>query len=269
MLEHSLRISGATVSWSLTPTSRQALEGAYNTHGVREFLPPVTSDRNALKGAMEDIKGKDQIVQALKSPSKNGYELVNVARGVSHNDYTNNFSAWISNGEVQTGYGFTDKTLLQDKFTHRKGLLAPSAVSESLKSIVLAIDAVTVYPGTYWVPQQSLVRWQSLAKEVEKVGEGENRLRQLTTVMDENTAREVRDALIDEMNKAATAIAEDLASGTLGEEALENRKDRALALHKRIEQYEGILDETLEKLHATVEAVEQAATLATLQTIGV
>lgn len=268
MLEQSIRVSGATVSWSLTPTNREALRQVYGAHGFEEHLPPETSDRAALKGAMEDVKGKNQIVQALKTPSQNGYELVNVARGVSHNDYTNNFSAWISNGEVQTGYGFTDKTLLQERFTYRKGLLAPSGVSESLKVIVLTMDAVVVYPGTYWVPQQSLPRWQALAKEVEQLGEGENRLRQLTTVMDENTAREVRDALIAEMNKAATTIAEDLASGTLGDKALESRKDQALALHRRIEKYEGILDETLEQLHATVEAVEQAAVLATLQTVG-
>ena len=269
MLEQSVRVSGATVSWSLTPTNRDALGDVYGAHGVRESLPPETSDRSALKGAMEDLKGKDQIVQALKTPSQNGYEVVNIERGVSHNAYTNNFSAWISNGAVQTGYGFADRTQLQERFLYRRGLLAPSAVSESLKAIVMTMDAVVVYPGTYWVPQHKLAQWQALAKEVERLGEGENRLRQLTTVMDENTAREVRDALITEMDKAATQIALDLASGTLGDEALENRKDQAMALHKRIEQYEGILDETLEELHTVVEAVQQAATLATLQSVGV
>jgi hypothetical protein len=269
MLEQTIRVSGATVSWSLTPTNREALWQVYTAHGFEHLLPPETSDRSALKGAMEDLKGKDQLVQALKTPSKNGYEVVNVERDVRHNHYTNNFSAWLSDGQVQTGYGYADTTRLQERFIYRKGLLAPSAVSESLKSIVLKMDAVTVYPGTYWVPQHALSRWQALARDVEQLGEGQNRLRQLTTVMDEHTAREVRDALIAELNKAATTIAEEVATGTLGDEALENRKDQAMALHRRIEQYEGILDETLEQLHATVEAVQQVATLATLQSVGV
>ena len=120
---------GATVSWSLSPTNREHLLAIYAHHGFEHHLPPQTSDRAALKGAMEDLKGKDQIVQALKSPSKNGYEVVNVERDTRHNHYTNNFSAWLDHSVVQTGYGYADTSRLQERFLYRKSLLAPSAVS--------------------------------------------------------------------------------------------------------------------------------------------
>lgn len=269
MIAQEIRVSGAVVSWSLTPTNRQRLRAAYGQHGFVDEVPPETSDRAALKGAMEDIKGKDQIVQALKSPSKNGYEIVNVERDEKHNHYTNNFSAWLDHGQVTTGYGYTDTERLQERFIYRKGLLAPSAVSESLKSIVLKLGAVTLYPGTYWVPDESLPAWEALATEVEQIGEGQNRLRQITTVMDEHTFREVRDAIVSEVTATATTIAEDVATGTLGDDALENRRSQATALHDRISQYEAILNETLDGLHATVENVQKATMLAMLQTVGV
>ena len=147
MIEQSIRVSGATVSWSLSPTNREHLRAIYTHHGVEHNLPPQSSDRAALKSAMEDVKGKDQIVQALKSPSKNGYEVVNVERDTKRNHYVNNFSAWLADGVVQTGYGYADTSQLQERFLQHKGLLAPSAVSKSLTEIVLQMGAVTLYPG--------------------------------------------------------------------------------------------------------------------------
>ena len=268
MIHKAVRVNGATVSWSLSPTNRERLRVVYERHGVEALLPPETTDRAALKGAMEDLKGKDQLVQSLKSPSKNGYEVVNVTKGTHSNRYDNNFSAWFRDGVIDTGYGFTDTARLRERFEYRKGLLAPSAVSKSLAGIVASImGAVTLYPGTYWIPQESLPAWEALAKDVEQLGEGQNRLRQLTTVMDCHTMREVRDAIAKEIDTTVARIAEELAGGELGDEALESRRDQALKLHKRIEEYEDVLDETLDRLHESVKAVEEAATLATLQTV--
>lgn len=72
-----------------------------------------------------------------------------------------------------------------------------------------------------------------------------------------------------EVTAAATTIAEDVATGTLGDEALENRRKEATALHDRISQYEVILNETLDGLHTTVENVQKATMLVMLQTVGV
>ena len=120
MISQQIQVSGAVVSWSLSPTNRRRLGALYDQHGFGDELPPETSDRAALKGAMEDITGKDQIVQALKTPSKNGYEVVNVERDEKHNHYTNNFSAWLCGGQVTTGYGYTDTERLQERFVYRK-----------------------------------------------------------------------------------------------------------------------------------------------------
>jgi len=239
----------------------------YRVHDYEDHLPAETGDRAALKAALEDLKGKDQIVQALKSPSVNGYEVVNVERDTSRNHYVNNFSAWVHDGVISTGYGYCDTGKLQEKFIYCKGLLAPHAVSESLKSIALKLGAVVVYPGTFWMPQDKLGHWQWLSEDMEKLAEG-NRIRQMTTVMDSHTAREVRDALQAEIVAAAAQLTEDIVGKQLGEKALENRKDAAMAMHRRVKEYEEVLEESLSNLHQVIDTIEQAATIATLQTVG-
>ena len=81
MLEQSVRVSGAIVSWSLSPTKRTELKELYRCRGLDDFLPSETTEVAALRAAMEDVKGKNQRVAALEKPSKHGYELVLLDRG--------------------------------------------------------------------------------------------------------------------------------------------------------------------------------------------
>ena len=96
----------------------------------------------------------------------------------------------------------------------------------------------------------------------------DNLVYRLVVQHDMETMRAVRDAIAREINAEAQGIASDLAEG-LNERALETRRQKAVKLHDRISEYEGHLNDTLADLHATVKRVEEAATLATMQLMGV
>ena len=147
-------------------------------------------------------------------------------------------------------------------------LLSPSSVSNSLGEIALYMNGACLYPGTFWIPWASMQDWQWLAKEIEAIGEGNNRMRRLSTVFDEQTMDEVRSAITDEITKAVGNMEAEISTGELGDRALENRKDRALELEKRVEIYEDILEHSLDDLRAKVADVRRVCCTLTLQSTG-
>jgi len=62
-------------------------------------------------------------------------------------------------------------------------------------------------------------------------------------------------------------VAPEIFPGSLGDDALENRRKHAAALHQRIERIEENLGEYLQSLHGTVRLVEQAVAAAALQAV--
>ena len=268
MLEQGVRVSGAIVSWSLSPTKREELEKLYDFCGLSNFLPGETTEVAALRAAMEDVKGKNQRVEALEKPSKHGYEIVLIQRGKVHNDHTTSFTAKVENGVVETGWGYTDTQALQARYDYRKSLLSPSSVSDSLGKLALYMNGTCLYPGTFWIPQAKMADWEYLAQGIEAIGEGKNRMRRLSTVFDEQTMEEVRAAITDEITKAVQAMEAEIGEGELGERALENRKERALELERRVEKYEGILEHSLDDLREEVKKVQEVCCILTMQTTG-
>ena len=242
------------------------------SHGYSCEVPPETTDRVALKGALEALKGKNQIVKPLEKAAQNGYAVATIIKGTVQNDYPHDYAVKCKDGWVDVVNGSPDREVIQETFNACKAMVPSSAISTAMKAIIKRMNAVVLYPGTYWLPPDARAFWEPLAKDVVGVmGEDKesNKVRMLTTKMDAYTLTEVRDALVAEVKATLKEIQDDVATGTLGEEALVNRRNQATALHSRIGQYEGILDAALDDLHATVAETEKAAMLANLQVIGV
>jgi len=264
--------SGVIVNWSLTATNRLSLIDLFEQHGYGAFAPPVTGDSVALKKALEQYKGKSQIVRPHKRPGVNGYEVVNeerIAKRCGANSYNHSFSAWVDEGKVDIGYGAAavDTQRLNQLFQQEKALVSPTAVGERLGQILDSFQpkARTLYPGTRWLPNKSVPLFEPIAKGLEGLDDG-NRVRCLvTTLSDPETFRDVKESLVRDIMKAKDDIAERIASGDLSEAQISNQREKSLALHGEIEEYETILNEGLSDLHAAVAEVERAATHATLQ----
>ena len=270
MNEQSISAAGAVVYWSAGPTSRELLSRSLSLLGQDAHLPAERTDASALKNAMEAYSGKsDVLVESHKRQSRNGFEVVEVERSEDRNYYTHSFSAKVESGRVVVWNGWADRSRLQELFDGFKGELTGAAVGKCLVDVLAGLGGTALRPsgGVYWIPETAVAMWQEVAGAVEAaaVKETGNSVYLLRTVMDEQAVRAVRDAIVHEVTTAAAGIAEEVASGDLGEQAIENRQARLKVLHRRVGQYEEFLGEALDTLHQIVEQVEQATVLTALQ----
>jgi hypothetical protein len=76
------------------------------------------------------------------------------------------------------------------------------------------------------------------------------------------TLRDLSRQITREIQSAADNLRKDVAENELGDRALLNRATRALALKKRIEEYEGLLGTTLDTCRQHLSVAVQAFTVA-------
>ncbi len=267
MHKHEIEFDGGLVLWSLSPSDRELIRSLYDAHGFDGFTPDYQSDTLALKAALADYKGKDQRVEPLQKPGTNGYELVEVERGEDRNYHTHSFSVRVEDGVVIGRGGYADTDRLQELFAQHKARLTPSAVGRSLVGILGSLGAVTIRGGLYWLPDDALDRWEPVARGVERAAVTQNgsAVHMIHTARTEATVRTIRDALVAEITTASEAIREEVERGTLGEEALDNRKDQAAAMRNRITRYQDILGKWQDELGKLVDATERSAVVAALK----
>ncbi len=285
-MEHINRnATGAVVYWTCGPTDREKLKENLDSLCLQGVVPAERTDAAALKMAVTEyqagtLKGKsrkkskdcDTIVQPHKDRKKNGFEVVDVERGEDQNFYTPDFSVRVDrDGErvkIVVSRGYADNSNLQRLFEQHKAQLGGSAVGKCLSDVVERLAGVALRPsgGVYWIPDASTELWTEVALAVEGAAseKGGSSVYMMRTVIDACTVRAVKDAIVGEVTTAASLLAEEI-SGGLGEEALETRQRVAKRLHEKVRQYEEIIGEAMQGLHAVIETVEQSAMILALQ----
>lgn len=277
MIERTVGVEGGVVYWAAGPTRREVLESYLQGIGLSDHMPPMRTEAAALREALGEVcaakktRDVDYIVQSHKNPGKHGFDVVAVRRDTDCNGYSVRYGVKIDNGSVETTHGYCDDYQLAQLYAELRGMLGGSSISSFLVKMLGLLGGVTLREngGIYWLSSSSLPLWEKVTSVVEQsaVENGKNRCYLLRTLMDHGTARAVKDAVTSEVEAAAIAIAEELASGELGEAAVENRKARAEMLLRRVEGYERILGEGLEKLRSTVENVSNSIAIAALQCV--
>lgn len=271
---NEVTLSGAIVYWSAGPTSLELISARLRNMGLGDFAPAPRSDNSALRAALLDCfdDGKSKVrIEPHKKQKQNGVEVVEIERGETDNDYRSRASAKLDEGgRVRVRRGNVHEMSLQNAFESAKCILPGASVSQSLVSILSFLGGTALRPSgaVYWIPDSAVETWCKVAAAVEEsiVGkEHESKVYMIRSVMDRHAVRAVRDAIVNEVTMAASLLAEQVCSGDLGEVALNNRKAAAMQLHTRVEQYESLLGEGMERLHAVISMVEQSATLAALQ----
>lgn len=275
--------SGGVCFWDAGPTRRDLLEARLKQINLERFTPPPRSDSCALKSSVADYadtqlaelrsqrKGsgsdggekfkRDKVIQGKLNQKTNGIELVDVTRHEQNtNDYVTDFAAKVVEGEVVVTKGYDPQHKLQAGFNTAKGILTGQAVGKSLIEIIADLKGTTLRElgGVYWLPPESVPAWKEVIRAFEDVGE-KTKVHLMETPINELTVRAVRDAIVGEVMDAATRLTEELTSGSLGEKAVENRKQRALGLHSRVKEYEAILGEALTSLHEVIQVAEITA----------
>lgn len=278
MNTRSISATGAVTYFSLGPSRKDLLEARLADLGLAEFAPKGRTDEAALKQSLGDLvqaskaMQKNQAVARYIVPHKdhktNGFEVAVAEKGTHRNEYSVDFSARVESGRVCVRMGYADVHSLQRLFETYKSELAATAVSGALVKILAKLEGVALREagGVYWLPEYSLDVWRQViaATEAAKAGDKENKIYILTVKMDQDACRAVRDAIVAEVTAAAVLIDQEVRTGTLGEEALENRQAASVGLLERVEAYESILGEALSGLKACVNSVQHSITVAAL-----
>ena len=258
---------GAVVFWSAGPTQRELLSERLKQLGLGQYAPAQRTDtaclKDVLRGCCRGSHTNDKDVQAHDNPKVNGFEVVDVQRGDERNYYVTDFSARVDeNGTVITSHGLAYANLheMQKAFDTYRQSVPGTSVGTSLVKILAHLKGTALRPkgGVYWIPDESLDQWQRVVAAVEECGQN-TQAYTMTTLMDAEAVRAVRDAVCREVTEAAEALKRDIAEGDLGEKALESRVSQAKSLHDRIEEYTEILGETTDLLHKAVRVPEMAA----------
>lgn len=280
MQVHQTSGSGGIVYWKLGDMNREDLRARLLRIGFAHRIPRLKTETAALKTAldryckgMKDV-GRDMKVEHHKQKSQHGFEVLDISRGEVANQYDVWLSAKLGTGRIEVlgqGASFAVQSELQSTF--RREL--ETASSEALGGMLVAIAteecnglSLRESGGVYWLPETNLERWQELAAELERVEHvnGATEMYLVKTCMDQSTIKAVRVGLQNEVVSEVSAIRDAILAG-MGDEALENRKDRLLQIHRKVQSYEEILSESLTTLHAIITSVEEASAIAAISSL--
>jgi hypothetical protein len=269
MIVSTVGLGGATVFWTLDEwSSLDKIKNGLLDLGLAKYVPEPRTPPAALKDALGEVyKLSTQLIRPLSA--KDGFTVVEEGRGSDTNSYTTLLTAKIDKElritiEPYDSYVAGD---LASRFNKHRGLLCAANVATSLVCLLDSLGATRLRPkgSIYWLPDHKLGEWQTIVDVFETAGTGRgNKVYLLRNPMDADAIRAVRDAIVAEVSAEAARIERDVQSGELGERALENRKDEAEALRRKIGVYEDILGFGLTSLTEIVDKADGAACVAAL-----
>ncbi len=267
-------IAGSAVFWTLgDQTDHAKLSQAFRQAGLSKFVPEQLTNYAALRDTLTadhpgcevfPVKGVTdtfevvRIVRDKDAPTaKNKYETVLTARATRYNTVEVNDAT---------------APALTEKFLARKQTVAYHALSRALVDIVFSLGGITLRPsgGIYWIPNANFERWEMIAQAIESAGP-KNHCFALRTILDDNSAAAIREALTQEIAREAREIDDTLTDPKTGLKAARSAKDRAKSLQRKISAYEASFQMSLQDLRKTLDeavGIEAKATLLDIASHG-
>jgi gas vesicle protein len=129
-----------------------------------------------------------------------------------------------------------------------------TAVGKLLRQVVDHLGAYKMGGQNYWIPPDKMDIWEKVSKELRH--HVNVRCYKLDATSPE-TLSSIREAVMEDINKRAEEIEEDIASGSLSKIALETRKTRAKDLQAEIAKLEEHFGETLDFVRSKVSVANQ------------
>ena len=269
---------GAVVYWGVGNTNRSQLARGLDDLGLVQYLPnkrtPDSSLFNALKHEVpEGGISRDYTIQSLKDRGNNGYEVVEILKGEKYNTYNVLFSARVDKtsekvvfSEGLWDYSVIDNISVQKEYDNFREVVTGSAMGACLVDICQHFRGTSLRPsgGIYWLPEDVVETWDKVGQAVSdsSTGGNESNVYRLRTVLDESAAAAVIDAITAEVDAQSGEIIEGI--GELGERALRTREERSRNLKAKVEHYEQMLGEGLDKLKTVCDIATKSAAHAVL-----
>tara|TARA_R110000824_G_scaffold189979_3_gene371359 strand:+ start:837 stop:1676 length:840 start_codon:yes stop_codon:yes gene_type:complete len=265
---------GAVVYWGVGETDRDELGRELGHIGLGKFLPGQRTPDSALFNALKDSvpeRGitRDYLIQSHRNRGDNGYEVVEVHKEEQNNGYEALFSARVKDDKITFSEGLWDYATIdasgvQGSYDHFRQVITGSSMGSCLVDICQHLRGTSLRPsgGIYWLPEDAVSLWDEVGLAVSRSAVDESSVYRLRTVMDERAAEAVIDAITSEVDAQSAEILDGI--GELGERALRTREERSRVLKAKVEHYEQMLGEGLDKLKSVCDIATKSAAHAVL-----
>ena len=253
---------GYHVFWELGPMDHSYMLEKLTELGIPQFVEPPMSCTESLRAALVDYKlgnksylnsGVDDLVIEPLQDRSDGLALVRRKRGRVKNGHDTLFSVRVvPDGPTETlTVTKVDSTITVDEYTllcnyHKyRQLVDTGSLGRSLVNILGHYHATCLKDsgGLYYLPGMYNPEFEQVA-EVYKNGCG-GRVSLVQIVMGDSARASIMAGITPELKAAAAEIVEQVATGDLGERALNHRNKKALTLFTKATEYEAILGEQL------------------------
>jgi hypothetical protein len=278
---------GAVVYWRATTCDAARIKAELESRGLANYAPDATSDVMALKSATDTYckaidtgdknRGKPRkVVEGLKNPKKNGYEVNDLEKGEDANTRSRDFAVCVQDGVVIVKRGWASQPAIQAEYDQHKMVAPAGNVSKSLAMIVddhLGGMKLGEHGVLFWLPSlYYLERFKEVvipAFHAAVVGDDKHKFSMLhVRCEDEDTIRTVTDEMVRYAKREAEKLAAEL-GGVHTKDAIEARTREAGRLRAKIGRYRGMIGDAFAELDGLVGVVEHAAALAMMRSIGV
>ena len=304
LIEYSAQ--GYITFWNLTEGSHELYEKHFFQLGYDDFCPKPQTSRTALYAATKNLLNgsyvltQDMKEHAVMKPRKKGgnwetcptYDVYAESAAPTINEAINNppvltpaFTTSVRKDEPpeltyhrSLIYGSSPPAgtiqHLKSTYERERNTCTPSAVSKSLKDILKAFNATSLRArgGIYWIPTRVFDSWKIVADTVHKCSRHHAHKRTpqvyiLTVTQDLDLLNAVKEGLTKQISNELKDLVSDAQSKNLGERALQARQGQAIDIKKRLQEYEGVLGETLDNLHEACDMAKSVAAEALLNNL--
>jgi hypothetical protein len=267
-------IAGSAVFWTLGDlTDHQRLANAFQSAGLAKFTPEPLTNYSALREALDQSHPGCEIFPVKGSTDT--FEVIRVKRDSDAPEARNVYEVVLT--AHATAYGTVEingatAPALTEKFQQLKRTVSYNGVSRAMVDIVYSLGGTTLRPsgGIYWIPNAVFERWEMIAVAVEAAGP-KNRCFALRTILDENSANAIREALTQEIARESKEIDDTLSDPTSGMRAAKTARDNDQRLRRKIETYETSFEISLAELRTQLDkavGIEAKATLLDIASAG-
>ena len=274
-------LNGVQVFWDTAPTPRENLRSVLSKHSLSGLLPDEVTNEKALRNALSSFtsllpapSGHVWMIRGLKNLKLNGYEVKLERKDETENDASQAFRAKVVSQSVivendtlghmvvpmVTG---VKQQRIQDLYDKAKSTVPGADVgailTRILKSYRPACWRLRPMGGLYWIPDVHKPVFESFCDDLEFNCPG-NIVTPMEWRMNPKGLRAVKESMVAALEKESSSLLGEISSGTLGEEALDNRLRRCVELQDEIEVNDEILGELGESLSTVLAVAQKAAT---------
>ncbi|HYM54906.1 MAG TPA: hypothetical protein VES97_06050 [Solirubrobacteraceae bacterium] len=254
-------VAGATVWWRLLgDVDRQKLLDALTARGFGpERCPDPVEPETALRRAVGELRGKRRLVRPIK---RGVWAVVDESVDLSAEELKHYEGPKVrldKIGRAELENATPDEAeLVKRSYGRYLDALTTEDVASWLIHQAQRLGAVSLreHGGIYYLPPSRWPEWSGITDALQSAHPRHACYSMPTFKLSAGGARAILDSLTAEVEADVDAIQDDVLSGDLGVRALETRGEKGRLLLAKVEEYEALVGERLEKLRAAVAQVQ-------------